>query len=64
MIIVGQKMLGWIDRRCRQGTGRFDLPFSIISVILVGDIAQLSPVMDKVIYYKGPLEENETSGFL
>ena len=61
--VVGQKMLGWIDRRCRQGTGRFDLPFGGISVILVGDIAQLPPAMDKVLYHKQPDEENETTGF-
>ena len=53
-------MLGWIDRRCRQGTGRFDLPFGGISVILVGDIAQLPPVLEKVLYHKKP---NETTGF-
>ena len=56
-------MLGWIDRRCRQGTGRFDLPFGGISVILVGDIAQLPPVLEKVLYHKKPNEENETTGF-
>ena len=60
---VGQKMLGWIDRRYRQGTGMFDLPFGGISVILVGDIAQLPPVMDIVLYHKQPDEENETTGF-
>ena len=56
-------MLGWIDRRCRQGTGRFDLPFGGISVILVGDIAQLPPVMDKVLCHKQSDEENETTSF-
>lgn len=55
-------MLSWIDRRYRQGTGKFDLPFGEISVVLVGDIAQLPPVMDKVLYHKRPNEESETSG--
>ena len=54
-------MLGRIDRRCRQGTGRFDLPFGGISVILVGDISQLPPILEKVLYHKNP---NETTGFL
>ena len=57
-------MLRWIDRRCRQGTGRFDLPFGGISVILVGDIVQLPPVLEKGLYHKKPNEENETTGFL
>ena len=56
-------MLGWIDRICRQGTGRFDLPFGGISVILVGNRPQLPPAMDKVLYHKQPDEENETTGF-
>ena len=57
-------MLGWIDRRFRQGTGMFDLPFGGISVILGVDIAQLPPVLEKVLYHKKPNEENETTGFL
>ena len=56
-------MLGWIDRRCRQGTGNFDLPFGGISIILVGDIAQLPPVLDKVLYHKKPDDEIATTGF-
>ena len=52
--VVGQKLLGWIDRRCRQATTKNDEPFGGISIILVGDIAQLPPVGDKVLYYKRP----------
>jgi len=33
--VIGQKMLGWIDRRCRQAKACEDLPFGGISVILV-----------------------------
>ena len=45
--VIGQKMLSWIDSRCRQGKALEHLPFGGISVILVGDIAQLPPVLDK-----------------
>ena len=62
--VVGQNMLGWIDKRCRQATGRSDLPFGGISVFLVGDIGQLPPVLDKVLYHKKPNEEIETEGFI
>ena len=49
--VVGQNLFGWIDKRCRQGTGFTDKPFGGISIILVGDIAQLPPVGDKVLYH-------------
>ena len=62
--VVGQKMLGWIDRRCRQGTGNFDEPFGGLSIILTGDIAQLSPVLDKVLYHKKPKMKSLQQGFV
>jgi len=61
--VIGQKMLGWIDRRCRQAKACEDLPFGGISVILVEDIAQLPPVMDKPLYHKSPSNELEIAGF-
>ena len=61
--VIGQKMLGWIDRRCRQAKAREDMPFGGISVILVGDIAQLPPVIDKPLYHKNPLNQLEIAGF-
>ena len=61
--VVGQNLLGWIDKRCRQGTGELDKPFGGISMILVGDIAQLPPVGDKVLYHKKPNGEVGTMGF-
>lgn len=36
ILVVGQKMLGWIDTRCRQGTRNSKIPFGSISVIIVG----------------------------
>ena len=47
--MLGQAMLGWIDRRCRQATGKTDEVFGGLSIILVGDHAQLPPVADKPI---------------
>ena len=62
--VFGQKLLGWIDRRCRQATTKNDEPFGGISVILVGDIAQLPPVGDRVLYYKRPDGETDTLAFM
>ena len=41
--LVGQSLLGWIDSRCRQARGLANHSFGGISVIIVGDIAQLPP---------------------
>ena len=57
-------MLGWIDSRCRQATGRTDTTFGGISVILVGDIAQLPPVGDKPVYHSLPKTERQMQGLL
>ena len=49
--LVGQSLLGWIDSRCRQATGLASRSFGGLSVIVVGDIAQLTPVDDKPLYH-------------
>jgi len=51
---VGQSLLGWIDSRCRQATGKAGKVFGGLSVILVGDIAQLPPVGDKPLHHSMP----------
>lgn len=61
---VGQGLFGWIDSRCRQATGKTNTPFGGISVLLFGDIAQLSPVGDKVLYHLKPKTEKQTQGYL
>ena len=61
--VIGQNMLGWIDRRCRQITGDVSSPFGGINIILVGDIAQLPPVGDKVLYHKKPESEIGIQGY-
>ena len=62
--VIGQNMLGWIDSRCRQATGKKDILFGGISVILVGDIAQLPTVMDKVLYHPYPNNEVAIAGYV
>lgn len=42
-------MFAWINRRCKQATGNLTIPFGGMSIILVGDIAQLPPVTDQVL---------------
>ena len=56
-------MFGWISKRLKQATGNNEKPFGGISVILVGDIAQLPPVIDKPLYDMFPCGEIATEGF-
>ena len=52
--MLGQTVLGWIDKRCRQATGLHDEILGGKSIILVGDPAQLPPVADKPLYHTKP----------
>ena len=52
--LLGQTLLGWIDKGCRQATGTHDDVFGGKSIILVGDTAQLPPVADKPLHHKKP----------
>ena len=52
--MLGQKTLGWIDRRCRQSSGVKEHLFGGKSIILIGDPAQLPPVGDKPLYHAKP----------
>ena len=61
--VIGQKLFGWIDSHCKQATGCETSPFGGISIILVGDIAQLPPVTDKVVYHNKPSGNLGTAGF-
>ena len=61
---VGQSLLGWIDSHCRHATGRTVTTFDGISIILVGDIAQLPPVGDKTLYHSLPKPEKQMHGLL
>ena len=53
MSMIGHKMLSWLDNRLRAGTGREDIPFGGMSIILMGDFGQLPPVGDKPMYTSG-----------
>ena len=59
-----KSLFGWIDSRCRQVTGKCDEPFGGLSIILFGDIAQLSPVGDKPLYHSTPKSEKQIDGLL
>jgi len=52
--MLGQTMIGWIDRHCRQATGTSDELFGHLSIILFGDPAQLLPIADKPLYHSKP----------
>lgn len=48
--MVGLRLLGRIDSRLRQATGRHQDMFGGLSVIIIGDILQLPPVQDLPVY--------------
>lgn len=62
--MLGQRMLGWIDRRCRQATGITNDVFGGKSIILVGDPGQLPPVADKPLYHHNPSDSLQEQGHL
>ena len=61
--VIGQTMLGWIDRRLRQASGLMNETFGGFSLILVGDTAQLPPVMDKPLYHAAPADTMSLMGY-
>ena len=62
--VVGQKMLSWIDRRCQQGTGKFNLPFAGISVILVRDMLNYLLLWTKCYITKDLTKKVKPQGFV
>lgn len=54
MSMLGQRTFAWVDKRLRQATGKLHEPLGGISVILLGDFAQLPPIGDKPIYAASP----------
>ena len=50
MSMLGQRTLAWVDKRIQQATGKLNKPLGGISLMLLGDFAQLPPVGDKPIY--------------
>ena len=52
--MLGQTTFGWIDRRCKQATGKYDQILGGKSFILTGDPGQLPPVADKPLYHAKP----------
>ena len=57
-------MFGWIDRKLIKISELMDTVYGGFSIILVGDIAQLPPVLDRPLYC--PVSEDPMAmiGFL
>ena len=61
---LGQGLFGWIDSRCRQATAKTNILYDGNSVLLFDNLAQLSPVGDKVLCHLKSKTEKQTKGFL
>ena len=48
--MLGKKMLMYIDKRLKEGSGKQDEPFGGFNIIFVGDFQQLPPIGDTPIY--------------
>ena len=48
--MVGKRMLAMVEWRLQQAVPASSLPFGGLSVLLVGDLCQLPPVMDHLLY--------------
>ena len=61
---VGCRNFGWIDQRLRQATGLLHLPFGGLSICLVGDMLQLSPVQDRALWNdnRADLKDHQLTG--
>ena len=62
--MLGQRLFGWVDKRCRQATGKINQVFGNISLILFGDPVQLPPVADKPLYHNKPTGALGDQGYL
>ena len=63
MSMMGQRMMTTMDKRLRQATAQLDVPMGGMSVILIGDFAQLPPVCDRPLYATNPTTASQTHGY-
>ena len=61
--MLGQRTLGWIDKRFRQSSGAKENLFGGKSIILIGDPAQLPPVSDKPLFHAKPSNQIGQQGY-
>ena len=63
MSMMGQRMMTTVDKRLRQATAQLNVPMGGMSVILIGDFAQLPPVCDKPLFATNPITASQTHGY-
>ena len=61
MSMLGQRSFTWIDNRLRQATAQYDKPFGGISIILIGDFAQLPPIGDRLLFNNPNVTSHESN---
>ena len=63
MSLIGQNCFFWVDRRMRQATGHLDKPLGGVSVIFIGDHAQLPPVANRPLYAPSPTTDRTQDSY-
>ena len=65
MRYLGLEMLFIINQRLKElKPENVNIPFGGVSIIIMGDFAQLPPVMDKPMFHSGKLNDNQRIGSL
>jgi len=56
--MIGHRLFAWMDVHLKVGTGKEDEPFGGMNMIVVGDFAQLPPVLDTSLF-RAPYEDKD-----
>ena len=62
--MVGHRLFSWMELHLRIGTGKEDIPFGGMNVIIVGDFAQLPPIGDASLFREPYVDKGKLRGYL
>lgn len=57
--MISSHTMYWLDQRCRAATGRAEVPFGGLNIIMMGDLGQLPPVGGTPVFVKPKKRDDE-----